>query len=138
MSDRARPSRRPGRRWMRLRGMMRKEFRQIVRDPSSIAIAFVLPLILLFIFGYGVSLDATDVPLALVVETPSAETAAFVSVFERSAYFAPQRFASVQAAEDALKRGRVDGIVWLRVNFTADLLDCDPAAIGVFINGVDA
>ena len=75
MSDDPRPSRGPGRRWMRLRGMMRKEFRQIVRDPSSIAIAFVLPLILLFIFGYGVSLDATDVPLALVVESPSAQTA---------------------------------------------------------------
>ena len=138
MSDRAAASRRRGRRWMRLRGMMRKEFRQIVRDPSSIAIAFVLPLILLFIFGYGVSLDATDVPLALVVETPSAQTAAFVGVFERSAYFAPRRFSSVQAAEDALKRGRVDAIVWLRGNFAADLLDGDPAAIGVFINGVDA
>ena len=44
--------------WMRLRGLMRKEAYEILRDPSSIAIAFVLPLVLLLIFGYGVSLDA--------------------------------------------------------------------------------
>jgi ABC-2 type transport system permease protein len=138
MNDRSTPSGRPGGAWMRLRGMVRKELRQIVRDPSSIAIAFVLPLILLFIFGYGVSLDASHVPLALVVETPSAQTAAFIGVFERSDYFTPRRFTSVQEAEAALRRGRVDGIIWLRGNFAADLLNGDPAAIGVFINGVDA
>ena len=46
----------PGRA-MRLVGMMRKEWLQVIRDPSSIAIAFFLPLLLLLIFGYGVSLD---------------------------------------------------------------------------------
>ena len=43
---------------MRLRGMIRKESLQVLRDPSSIAIAFVMPLVLLLLFGYGVSLDA--------------------------------------------------------------------------------
>ena len=45
----------PGRN-MRLAGMMRKECLQVIRDPSSIAIAFFLPMVLLLIFGYGVSL----------------------------------------------------------------------------------
>ncbi|MDX9817473.1 MAG: hypothetical protein RBT16_01070, partial [Desulfococcus multivorans] len=57
----------------RLRGMIRKEFLQILRDPSSIAIAFLLPVLLLLIHGYGVSLDATNVPIAFVAESPSAE-----------------------------------------------------------------
>ncbi len=48
---------RPGSSRMRLRGLMRKEFLQIVRDPSSIAIAFLMPIFLLLLFGYGVSLD---------------------------------------------------------------------------------
>ena len=43
---------------MRLGALVRKEFLQIVRDPSSIAIAFLMPLFLLALFGYGVSLDA--------------------------------------------------------------------------------
>ena len=65
---------------MRLRGLVRKEFLQILRDPSSIAIAFVMPVALLLLFGYGVSLDAEHVPIAVVVEEPSADTADFVAV----------------------------------------------------------
>jgi len=57
----------PGR-LMRLSGMVRKEWLQVIRDPSSIAIAFFLPILLLLIFGYGVSLDAKDVRIGLVVE----------------------------------------------------------------------
>ena len=38
---------------MRLKGLVRKEFLQIARDPSSIAIAFLMPLFLLILFGYG-------------------------------------------------------------------------------------
>jgi len=69
---------------MRLRGLVRKEFLQVLRDPSSIAIAFVMPVLLLLIFGYGVSLDAKHVPLALVVEQPSADTASFTGAFQQS------------------------------------------------------
>ena len=69
-AQREQPTRGGGR--MRLRGLIRKEFLQILRDPSSIAIAFLLPVVLLLIFGYGVSLDAEHVPIALVVEQPSA------------------------------------------------------------------
>ena len=55
---------------MRMNGLIRKEFLQILRDPSSIAIAFLMPFFLLLLFGYGVSLDAEHVPVALVVEAP--------------------------------------------------------------------
>ncbi len=48
---------------MRMRGILRKEMLQIRRDPSSIALAILLPIALLFIFGYGVSLDAENVPV---------------------------------------------------------------------------
>jgi len=58
----------------RLQGMIRKESLQIIRDPSSIAIAFVLPVVLLLLFGYGVSLDAKNVPVGFVIETPDTQT----------------------------------------------------------------
>jgi ABC-2 type transport system permease protein len=123
---------------MRLRGMIRKEALQIVRDPSSIAIAFVLPLILLILFGFGVSLDAQHVPVALVVESPSAQTASFTASFAQSPYFRPVFFADIRRAESALMRGRVEGIVWLRGNFGREILSGGDAPIGVIINGVNA
>jgi ABC-2 type transport system permease protein len=64
---------------MRLRGLIRKEFLQALRDPSSLGIAFVLPVVLLLLFGYGVSLDAEHVPLALVVEKPPRIPPAFAA-----------------------------------------------------------
>ena len=87
---------------MRLRGLIRKEFLQVLRDPSSLAIAFVMPVVLLLLFGYGVSLDAEHVPLAIVVEQPSADTASFTGAFQRSRYFAPVPMRSMRAAEQAL------------------------------------
>jgi ABC-2 type transport system permease protein len=123
---------------MRLRGMLRKEALQILRDPSSIAIAFVLPIVLLLIFGYGISLDAKHVPVAIVIENPSVEAADFAGSFDQSDYFSPQRFGTIQEAEQALIKHQVDGIVWLRNDFAEKLLSGTDAPIGVIINGVDA
>ena len=123
---------------MRLRGMIRKESLQILRDPSSIAIAFVMPVILLLLFGYGVSLDAKHIRLALVVEQADTNTASLTSAFYRSVYFDPSTYSSIQQAEQALMAHDVDGIVWLRNDFSERLLASSDAPIGVFVNGVNA
>jgi ABC-2 type transport system permease protein len=123
---------------IRLIGLMRKETLQIIRDPSSIAIAFVLPLVLLLIFGYGVSLDAEHIPIALVVERPSAQTSSFTAAFYNSPYFDPRGYTHIQQAEKALREKKVNGIVWLRDNFGSETLSAGQSPIGVLINGVDA
>ncbi len=123
---------------MRLRGMIRKESLQILRDPSSIAIAFVLPVILLLLFGFGVSLDAKNIRLALVVEQADTNTTSLTGAFQQSEYFAPTLYNNFQQAEQALMRHTVDGIVWLRNDFSKRLISNDDAPIGVFVNGVDA
>src|SRR4030065_1141170 len=102
---------------MRLRGLMRKEFLQIMRDPSSIGIAFLMPLVLLLLFGYGVSLDSENIPVALVVEQPSADTASFTAAFHESRYFRPSLFNDLQQAEAAMMAGRVNAVVVLRQDF---------------------
>jgi ABC-2 type transport system permease protein len=124
--------------FMRLRGMIRKESLQILRDPSSIAIAFVMPLVLLLLFGYGVSLDAKHIPLAMVVESPDSNTSSLVGAFHRSEYFNPLSFESIQDAQRALDMHEVFGIVWLRNDFSQHLMSQSSAPIGVIVNGVDA
>ena len=123
---------------MRLRGLIRKEFLQILRDPSSIAIAFLLPVLLLLIFGYGVSLDAEHVPIAVVVERPDSDTAALTSGFQQSRYFDPVFMRNLHEAEEAMKNHRVSGIVHLRADFSRQLRQPDGATIQVIVNGVDA
>lgn len=122
----------------RLTAIIRKESLQIVRDPSSIAIAFVMPILLLLLFGYGVSLDARDIRLALVVEQPDAATASFSGAFRNSEFFEPIHYHHIRPAEQDLATHAVDGIVWLRGNFSARLLGGGEATVGVFVNAVDA
>lgn len=123
---------------MRLRGLLRKEFLQIVRDPSSIAIALIMPVLLLLLFGYGVSLDAKHVPLALVVDQPSAETASFTSAFTATDYFNARYFPDLPDARRAMMTGQVDGIVRLRSDFSSHFHRGDAAPIQVLVNGVNA
>ncbi len=127
----------------RLRALVIKESLQIMRDPSSIAIAFILPIVLLFLFGYGVSLDAKDIPVGIVVEQPDAATQSLSGSFEQSDYFTPSYFHSIQRAEQALTEGKIQGIVWLKSNFARYLLSYSPvsgtqAIIAVRVNGVDS
>ena len=123
---------------MRLRGLVRKEFLQIVRDPSSIAIAFLMPVFLLALFGYGVSLDADHVPVALVADAPSPDSADFMASLQGSHSFAPRVAHSMAEAEAALRRGEVMGIVRLPADFSRGLRQPEGAPVQVVVSGVDA
>ena len=127
-----------GGRAMRMKGLMRKEFLQVLRDPSSIAIAFLMPVLLLLLFGYGVSLDAEHVPLAIVVENPGADTASLSGAFQHSRYFNPVIMTGMHEATDALMAGKVDGIVHLREDFSRQMRLSGGAPIQLIVNGVDA
>jgi ABC-2 type transport system permease protein len=141
MSGERGPGEQPARRagaGMRLRGLVRKEFLQVLRDPSSIAIALVMPVSLLLLFGYGVSLDAEHVPIAVVVEEPSADTAAFLASFQGSRYFSPVPQPGMREAVSLLEAGRVDAILRLRSDFARRLARPDGAPIQLIVNGVNA
>lgn len=123
---------------MRMLGLMRKEFLQIIRDPSSIAIAFVMPVVLLLLFGYGVSLDAKHVPLALVVQQPGTSASSFIAAFSHSQYFEPRVTISRHQARAWLDRGTVEGVVVLRSDFNRRMRADGGAHIQVITDGVNA
>ena len=123
---------------LRLRGLIYKETLQILRDPSSISIAFVLPIVLLILFGYGVSLDTEHVPVSVVVENPTTDTASFVSSLRDSRYFSVTTQRDRNTAQDALVAGRVNAVVVLRSDFSRRLWSPNGAPIQVIVNGTDA
>nr|WP_305910051.1 ABC transporter permease [Methylomarinum sp. Ch1-1]MDP4523000.1 ABC transporter permease [Methylomarinum sp. Ch1-1] len=126
-------------RYLRLTGLIRKEFLQIRRDPSSLAIAFVMPVFLLLLFGYGVSLDARNVPIGLVVEKISPATRSFTSGFEASDYFNATYFADIKQARLALQTRKINAIIRIRPDFDRQLHGRRaPASIQLILDGVDA
>ncbi len=109
----------------------------MVRDPSSFMIAGFLPLLLLFIFGFGVTLDLRRVPIAVVVEWPSPEADSFLASFRNSRYFQVRFARHRQTVEHDLVSGRLKGIVVLAADFSDRLGRGETAPIQVLIDGSD-
>ncbi len=124
-------------RWTRIRAMIRKESLQIIRDPSSLAIAIVLPVLLLLIFGYGVSLDARHVPIAVVSESRTPASEGFVAGLRQSPWFVPRTYPDIHSAVAALRRQDVEGILWLRENFGRSIESFRTHGVHVVVDGVD-
>jgi ABC-2 type transport system permease protein len=105
----------------RLKALIVKESYQIVRDPSSILIAFVLPLILLFIYGFGVSLDANHIKIGLVLEDNSQVARSFAQSLTDSRFFNVRTSLRRKELEDSLVSGKIKGIVVVPSYFTSFL-----------------
>jgi ABC-2 type transport system permease protein len=121
----------------RIRALVRKESLQVVRDPSSLVVGFVLPVILLILFGFGVSFDATRVRIGLVVEGPTPETGMFAASLSNTPFFEVQRSTDRQAFVDLLSAGRINGVIVLAGDFSERLARGDTAGIQVITDGSD-
>lgn len=109
----------------------------MVRDPSSIAMGVVLPLILILLFGFGLSLDVRDVPIAVVSQDSSADAQGLTQAFELSPYFHPLLLRSLAPAQQLLLRGSVDGILNIPEDFARRLAQGD-AQVQLLVKGSDA
>ncbi|MGR9148023.1 ABC transporter permease [Rhizobium leguminosarum] len=121
----------------RLSALVRKESFQAIRDPSSILIAFVLPLILLFLFGYGVSLDTTRTRIGLVTEDMTPLTQDLSASFQASRYFDVAMGRDRRLFEGDLVLGKVRGIVVIPADFTTRYTAGDRPGIQVIVDGSD-
>ncbi len=122
----------------RIRGLIVKEFRHVFRDPSGVLIAVVLPLMLLFLFAYGISLDLTRVPIGIVVEQPSAESRDLVSVFEGSRSFPVTIAQHRHVLEPLLLDGRLLALMIIPADFQRRLYAGYDPAVQLIIRGIDA
>jgi ABC-2 type transport system permease protein len=119
-----------------LLALIRKEALQIIRDPSSIQIALVLPLILLFLFGYGVNLDSNKVHVGLVVETNGQDALSLAAAFTNSRFFEVRRAHDRRELEHAVTTGKLRGIIVIPQNVTAPAdTDSAPAHVQVITDG---
>jgi ABC-2 type transport system permease protein len=116
---------------------MRKETCQIVRDPSSLAIGVVLPLILILLFGYGLSLDVTNAPVAVVLEDSSPDAMDMAARFQLSPYFDAQIVTSMIHARALMLTRKVAAIVRIRPDFARHVALGD-AEVQVLVHGTDA
>lgn len=122
-----------------LRGLARKEVLQILRDPSALLIAFLLPVILLLVNGYGISLDARDLRLAVVIESPDEVSREAIQALANSPYLQVETVASMEEATRRMIAGEARGALVLRSDFSESLARTArwPARVQLAVNATD-
>ena len=110
---------------IRLIALTRKESIQLLRAKSSLAIGLLLPIILILLFGYGLSFDLSNGRVAVVVEQPSPQTQQIVAGINGSPYLTAQQFHNMPEAISAIKNDEVDAILVVPANFEAAQLQGD-------------
>lgn len=103
--------------WRRLKAMCRKETYQIIRDPSNALIAIVIPLLLLFIFGYGINLDTGRLSIGLVAKSQGPASRDLIQTFHNSPYIKLSVSDHIKPLRAAIQRGQLRGIVVIQSDF---------------------
>jgi ABC-2 type transport system permease protein len=123
----------------RLWAVSRKETIQLRRDSRSLALAFLLPLAMLLLFGYAITFDVKNIRLAVLDRSQTEVSRALVQAFESSGYFTVvEHLGRHQDGTERLDAGKADLVVVLPPRFTHDLAAGRAAAVQVLLDGADA
>lgn len=118
-----------------LLALITKEFYQIMRDPSSILIAFVFPLMLLIIYMYGINLDTLKLTMGLKVDDPSQQVTTLIDSFKSNKFVQPYVYDNPKKMYDDLSGSKLRGFVVIPNDFSTKLDRGDVATVQVVSDG---
>ena len=125
--------------WTRLMAMARKEVLHLRRDSRSLLLAFLLPTLLVVLFGYAIGWDVDDIRTAVLDLDESGRSRELIEAFEASGYFTVVRRLTRQGqGEDVLDRGEALVVIVLPPDFARDLDGGRSAALQILVDGSDA
>lgn len=120
----------------RLAALVRKEWRQMRRDRGTLMVGLLLPVVLIVLFGFGLSFDVRHAPVAVVLDSSDPAARDRLAGLYATAYLAPVNTASMADAIARLRAHRVDAIVHVPADFAARATEGD-ARVQVLVNGTD-
>lgn len=121
---------------MRVKAVAKKEMIQIKRDPLSLAMAFLLPAILLFIYGYAVTFDVDKLATVVYDRDKSSISRELINQFSRSGYFTIVSYLDRHEDIDTyLDRGNAQVAITIPVDFSKHIRTGRDASISVIIDG---
>ncbi len=127
----------------RIRAIIVKEFRHILRDPRSLTLVFIIPLVMIFILGYSISYDLDRVEASLVDLARGPLARQLARAFAASPVFALQTRAAAGGAlslaegEQRLRRGKTRLIIVLPADLERLAAAGRPATVGLILDGSD-
>lgn len=104
-----------------LLALIKKEIKQILRDPSSIVIAFILPIISITIYMYGINLDSVKITIGIKNDDNSPEVATLVKSFGHSKYINSINYDNMEDIKTAILSSKIKGAVIIPNDFSSKL-----------------
>lgn len=125
--------------FLRIKAIAKKEIIQIWRDPLSLAMAFMMPVILLFIFGYAITLDVNNLRTVVYDQDRSSLSRELVAEFRESNYFTIVANADDHRDIDKyLDSGKAQVAVWIPNDFSKNIKTGENAGLQVIVDGSDS
>lgn len=121
----------------RLIALTRKETRQMLRDRSNLVVGLLLPVVLVLLFGYGLSFDVKNARVTVVLEDSSPTARNIVAGLRGSPYLAPTWTTSMAEAEKMIRAGETDAILRVPGDFSRNLA-AGEGQLQLLLNGVDS
>lgn len=123
----------------RINALLYKEFVQMLRDPLALILLIILPVFLLFIFGYAINLDVRNIPLAVYNLDRTEFSRNLIDRFATSGYFVLTRhLTDQQQATRVLDTGEVKVVLCIPRNFQKDILNGKCTPVQVLLDGTDS
>ncbi len=123
---------------VRLRSIIRKEFIHIFRDPRTLIVIFLIPVIQLILLGYAVTTDIKHLPTAVLDQDRTPESRDLISTYQASDYFNIKYYADSQEALTYLvDSARARAAMIIPSGYGHDLLKENRAAVAFIIDGSD-
>lgn len=120
-----------------LAALIKKEFYQIFRDPSSIIIAFILPLISILIYMYGINLDSVRVTMGIKNDDANPEVQTLIKSFGHSKYINSIIFDNENDLTNAIVRSKLKGALIIPNDFSTRLSKGHRAEVLVVTDGTE-
>lgn len=126
-------------RLFRIRAIAHKEFIHIVRDPRSLGMAIAIPILLLVLFGYALTLDVDNVSMIIWDQSESRVSREFISGFEGSHYFSVKKYAhNYREIEQGIDSGRAFVALIIPTDFARHIESGTPASVQLIVDGSDS
>jgi ABC-2 type transport system permease protein len=123
----------------RVAAVARKEFLHVLRDARSMGMAIAIPLMMLVLFGYALTLDVDNVPLAVWDQSGTARSRELTAVFDGSRYFTVRRYVrNYREAERAIDTADVLGALVIPRDYAQRLDAGRNAPVQLIVDGSDS
>jgi ABC-2 type transport system permease protein len=119
--------------------IIRKEFRQVRRDPTSLGMLLVLPAVLIILVGYALNFDVKHIPLAVYDQSKTPESRAYLQIFKASEYFSYRYdLNTYNEVDQEFLNDRIKIVLVIPRTFATDLTGGSGANVQILLDGSDA